>query len=129
MDSKYFHLSDEVYKNRKDDAARRAQAVIDFVNNAGECRSVQLLRYFGEDIKKTCGKCDVCSSKNKMSINDKEYQEISESIIHELRESNSDVYNVLNKINQYHEEKVLKTIRIMVDNNIIIQDSEGNLKL
>jgi uncharacterized iron-regulated protein len=64
-----------------------------------------------------------------MSINDKEYQEISESIIHELRESNSDVYNVLNKINQYHEEKVLKTIRIMVDNNIIIQDSEGNLKL
>lgn len=129
MDSRHFHLSDEVYKNRKDDAARRAQAVIDFVNNAGECRSVQLLRYFGEDIKKTCGKCDVCSSKNKMSINDKEYQEISESIIHELRESNSDVYNVLNKINQYHEEKVLKTIRIMVDNNIIIQDSEGNLKL
>ena len=129
MDSRHFHLSDEVYKNRKDDAARRAQAVIDFVNNAGECRSVQLLRYFGEDIKKTCGKCDVCSSKNKMSINDKEYQEISESIIHELRESNSDIYNVLNKINQYHEEKVLKTIRIMVDNNIIIQDSEGNLKL
>ena len=129
MDSRHFHLSDEVYKNRKDDAARRAQAVIDFVNNAGECRSVQLLRYFGEDIKKTCGKCDVCSSKNKMSINDKEYQEISESIIHELRESNSDVYNVLNKINQYHEEKVLKTIRIMIDNNIIRQDSEGNLKL
>ena len=129
MDSRHFHLSDEIYKNRKDDAAKRAQAVIDFVNNDKVCRSVQLLRYFGEDIKKTCGKCDVCSSKNKMSINDKEYQEISESIIQELRESDSDVYNVLNKINQYHEEKVLKTIRIMVDNNIIIQDSEGNLKL
>ena len=64
-----------------------------------------------------------------MNINDKEYQDISESIIHELRESDSDVYNVLNKINQYHEEKVLNTIRIMIDNNIIKQDGEGNLKL
>ena len=129
MDSKHFHLSDEVYKNRKDDAAKRAQAVIDFVNNDKVCRSVQLLRYFGEDIKKSCGKCDVCSSQNKMNINEKEYQDISENIIHELRESDSDIYNVLNKINQYHEEKVLNTIRIMIDNNIIKQDSEGNLKL
>ena len=129
LDSKHFYLSDEVYKNRKDEAAKRIQAVINFVNNDNDCRSVQLLRYFGENIKKTCGKCDVCSSKNKMNINDKEYQDISESIIHELRESDSDVYNVLNKINQYHEEKVLNTIRIMIDNNIIKQDSEGNLKL
>ncbi len=129
MDSRHFHLSDEVYKNRKDDAAKRAQAVIDFVNNDKVCRSVQLLRYFGEDIKKSCGKCDVCSSQNKMNINEKEYQDISENIIHELRESDSNIYNVLNKINQYHEEKVLKTIRIMIDNNIIKQDSEGNLKL
>ena len=129
MDSRHFHLSDEVYKNRKDDAARRAQAVINFVNNDKECRSVQLLRYFGEDIKKSCDKCDVCSSQNKMNINEKEYQDISENIIHELRESDSNIYNVLNKINQYHEEKVLKTIRIMIDNNIIKQDSEGNLKL
>ena len=129
LDSKHFYLSDEVYKNRKDEAAKRIQAVINFVNNDNDCRSVQLLRYFGENIKKTCGKCDVCSSKNKMNINDKEYQDISESIIHELRESNSDVYNVLNKINQYHEEKVLNTIRIMIDNNIIKQDCEGKLKL
>ena len=129
LDSKHFYLSDEVYKDRKNEAAKRIQAVIDFVNNDNECRSVQLLRYFGENIKKTCGKCDVCSSKNKMNINDKEYQDISESIIHELRESDSDVYNVLNKINQYHEEKVLNTIRIMIDNNIIKHDGEGNLKL
>ena len=129
MDSRHFHLSDEVYKNRKDDAARRARAVINFVNNDKECRSVQLLRYFGEDIKKSCDKCDVCSSQNKMNINEKEYQDISENIIHELRESDSNIYNVLNKINQYHEEKILKTIRIMIDNNIIRQDREGNLKL
>ena len=129
MDSKYFHLSDEVYKNRKDDAAKRAQAVIDFVNNDRDCRSVQLLRYFGENIKKTCGKCDVCSSKNKMSINDKEYQEISENIVRELREKESDVYEILKTVKEHHEEKVLTTIKWMLDNNIIKQDNDGLLRL
>ena len=127
IDTRYFNLSDEVYKNRKDDAVKRVLSVIDFVNNDKDCRSVQLLRYFGEDIKKTCDKCDVCSSKNKMTINNKEYQDISESIIYELKENESDVYSILKKFNKYHEEKVLNTIRIMIDNDII-RDDDGILK-
>ena len=129
LDSKHFYLSDEVYKDRKNEAAKRIQAVIDFVNNDNECRSVQLLRYFGENIKKTCGKCDVCSSKNKMSINDKEYQEISENIVRELREKESDVYEILKTVKEHHEEKVLTTIKWMLDNNIIKQDNDGLLRL
>ncbi|MBO5810739.1 MAG: RecQ family ATP-dependent DNA helicase [Bacteroidales bacterium] len=127
IDTRYFNLSDEVYKNRKDDAVKRVLSVIDFVNNDKDCRSVQLLRYFGEDIKKTCDKCDVCSSKNKMTINNKEYQDISESIIYELKENESDVYCILKKFNKYHEEKVLNTIRFMIDNDII-RDDDGILK-
>ena len=129
LDSKHFYLSDEVYKDRKNEAAKRIQAVIDFVNNDNECRSVQLLRYFGENIKKTCGKCDVCSSKNKMSINDKEYQEISESIVKELKEKESDIYEILKTSKGHHEEKVLTTIKWMLDNNIIKQDNDGLLRL
>lgn len=122
-------LSDEIYRNRKDDANRRVQAVIDFVNNDKECRSVQLLRYFGEDIKKTCNKCDVCSSKNKININEKEYQEISENIVNELRENDSNIYEVLNNNKEYHDEKVIGTLRWMIDNDVIYQDEEGFIRL
>ena len=128
IDSRHFTLSEDVYDNRKEDANKRVQAVIDFVNNNGECRSVQLLRYFGEDIKKRCGKCDVCSSKNKMTINDREYQEISERIVNELRDSDSSVYEVVKKIKRHHEEKVIETLRWMLDNKIIEQDKNGILK-
>ena len=128
MDSRHFTLSEDVYDNRKEDASKRIQAVIDFVNNDNECRSVQLLRYFGEDIKEGCGKCDVCSSKNKMCIDDKEYQVISETIINELRDNDSSVYEVMGKIKNHHEEKVLETIRWMLDNKIIEQDKNGILK-
>ena len=129
LDTKYFTLSDEIYKNRKEDASKRVKAVIDFVNNDDDCRSIQLLRYFGENIKKTCGKCDVCSSKNKLNINNKDYQEISKSIIKELRESDNNVYEILKKVNNHHEEKVIHTIKWMLDSDIILQSDEGTLKL
>ena len=124
IDVRYFTLSDEIYRNRKEDAARRIDAVIDFVNNNEDCRSVQLLRYFGENIRKTCGRCDVCSSKNKMSVTDNEYRDISETIVCELRESDNNVYEILKKVNNHHEEKVLDTIKWMIDNDIIERDGE-----
>lgn len=128
LDIRFFTLSDDIYKNRKNDAARRVDAVIDFVNNNDECRSIQLLRYFGENIKNICNRCDVCSSKNKMTINDKEYEDISERIVHELRESDNNVYEILKKINDHHDEKIVLTIKWMIDNGIIKQVGE-NLKL
>ena len=129
IDTKYFSLSDEIYKDRKEDAAKRAQAVIDFVNNNEECRSVQLLRYFGENIKKSCNKCDVCYSKNKMSLSEQEYQEISEAIINELKLNESNIHDILLMNQNYLEEKVLTTIKWMLDNNIVRQDEEGMLRI
>ena len=122
-------LSEDVYKNRKEDADRRLQSVIDFVNNDEICRSVQLLRYFGENIKNTCGRCDVCSSRNRNDIDNKEYKIISDIIISELKENNAPIYEVVNNIKTYKEEKIVETIRWMVDNNIIRQDDKGKLSI
>jgi len=124
----HFVLSDQVYKDRKDDATRRVQAVIDFVNNDEECRSVQLLRYFGEKIKTRCGKCDVCNIRNQMRINDEEYRNISEIILDELKKRVVPLYETPSLAKTYLEEKVLETVRWMLDNNLIEQDENGNLK-
>lgn len=118
-------LSDEVYKNRKDEADKRIRAVIDFVTNDEECRSIQLLRYFGEDFKRKCDKCDVCSSKHKKHVSSKEYQNISDNIIKELKENDLNVYGILGHVKDYHEEKVIETIRWMLDNNVIGQNADG----
>lgn len=127
LDSKHIYLSEEVYKNRKNDAAGRINAVVDFVNNDRDCRSIQLLRYFGEDMKIPCNRCDVCSSKNKMKISNVEYQDISERIVSEMREDGISVYEIMDKIKEHHNEKVVETIRWMLDNNIIVVDDAGKL--
>lgn len=129
LDTKYFSLSDEVYRNRKKDAENRIEAVIDFVNNSNDCRSVQLLKYFGENIKKRCGKCDVCSSRNKTNVSNIEYQNISDDVISELREDSMPIYDVVNKIKNHHEAKVIEAIRWMLDNEIIEQNEKGELKI
>ena len=128
QDMRHFVLSDEVYKNRKDDATNRVQAVIDFVNNDKECRSVQLLRYFGEKIKTRCGKCDVCNIRNQMKINDEEYKNISELILNELKKRVVPLYETPSLAKNHLEEKVLETVRWMLDNGTIEQDENGNLK-
>lgn len=128
QDTRHFALSDEVYKDRKEDATKRVQAVIDFVNNDNECRSVQLLRYFGEKIKTRCGKCDVCNIRNQMKINDEEYRNISAAILDELKKRIVPLYETPSLAKNYLEEKVLETVRWMLDNGTIEQDENGNLK-
>ncbi|MCQ2315282.1 MAG: RecQ family ATP-dependent DNA helicase [Bacteroidales bacterium] len=128
QDTNHFTLSDEVYKDRKEDAARRVQAVIDFVSNDKDCRSVQLLRYFGERIKTRCGRCDVCNIRNQMKINDVEYDDISNAILKELDKRVVPVFETPSLAKGHLEEKVLETVRWMIDNDVVEQDEGGNLK-
>ena len=128
IDTNYFTLSDEIYRNRKDDASARVNSVIDFVNNNDVCRSIQLLNYFGENIRERCEKCDVCISDNERHISNNEYDIISESIVGELREKDNDIYEILKKVNNHNEEKVLNALGWMIDNDIIERDGD-KLKL
>jgi len=128
IDTNYFTLSDEIYRNRKDDASARVNSVIDFVNNNDVCRSIQLLNYFGENIRERCERCDVCISDNERHISNNEYDIISESIVGELREKDNDIYEILKKVNNHNEEKVLNALGWMIDNDIIERDGD-KLKL
>ena len=39
------------------------QAMLDFIDNSSVCRNRFLLKYFGEEQKENCGKCDICMKK------------------------------------------------------------------
>lgn len=121
VDTRHFNLSKENYYDRKKDAESRVKAVIDFVNNDEECRSVQLLRYFNEATDKACGRCDVCQ-KRKSGV--AAYKEIDEKLRNVLSEDTLPIQSVLQQCNEFEEDKVLDAIRYLADNGVL-QIEEG----
>ena len=80
VDSKYISLSKETLETRKASEEGNADSVIQYASNKYQCRSHVLQNYFGEKDNNRCGKCDVCLEKNKLKINDQEFEDIIQAI-------------------------------------------------
>ena len=124
VDAKHFGLSKENYYDRKKDAEERVKAVVDFVNNEEECRSVQLLRYFNEKTRKTCGRCDVCL-KQRHSV---PYDAIENRVRNMLGEEMMPMDEILSRCNDFDESQVLDAIRFLVDNEVLQVEKDGLVK-
>lgn len=120
-------FSKEHYGDRKNNAAKRLQTVIDFVYNNEKCRSIQLLEYFGERLDRRCGNCDVCTKRNKLQLNDIEFENIQAQLKVVLAERPYPLFEVMGKVKGYSEEKVLTAIRFMLENRILAKDASERL--
>ena len=125
VDAKHFGLSKENYYDRKKDAEERVKAVVDFVNNDEECRSVQLLRYFNEKTRKTCGRCDACL---KQAANRVAYAAVEERIESIMRETPQAMSEVLEQCKEFEETQVLDAIRFLVDNGVLQVGKDGSIR-
>ena len=123
--TRHFGLSKENYYDRKKDAEERVKAVIDFVNNDEECRSVQLLRYFNEKTKKTCGRCDVCM---KHANNRVPYTTVEERVQNLVSETAQSLKEVMAQCVDYDEEQVLDAVRFLVDNGVLELEKDGAVR-
>ena len=125
VDSKHFGLSKENYYDRKKDAEERVKAVIDFVNNNEECRSVQLLRYFNEKTRQTCGRCDVCL---KQASNRVPYDTIEAKVRSVMSETPQTMKEVLSQCSEFDEAKVLDAVRFLIDNGVLQLERDGSVR-
>ncbi len=123
VDAKHFGLSKDNYYDRKKDAEERVKAVIDFVNNDKECRSIQLLRYFNEDASKACGRCDVCRRQIVVP-----YDSIEEKLQTVMSDSGMPMKDLLAQCGEFDENKVLDAIRFLVDNEVLQIERDGVVK-
>lgn len=119
LDTRYFTLSKETYLDRKKDAAARVKAVIAFVNNNQECRSVQLLRYFNETSCKACGRCDVCMNHASKDLAVDAYEQISHIVSDLLRQGPMTVRQMMDACHGCEEEEVVEAVRWMIDEGLL----------
>ncbi len=122
IDSKAMNLSDQNYGKRKKAALKRMQSVLDYIQSGNHCRSQLLLKYFGETGVQRCGLCDVCLDRNKINVNEMEFNEILEKIKPALKEKPQALNELLFIASLFPEDKVINVVMWLVDNEKVDVD-------
>ncbi len=128
LDTRDLTISPENYKDRLKDAEKRLETMIGYAEGTNRCRSQALLAYFGECDTKRCGKCDVCIERNKINLNEMEFNNIVEVIKPLLKTRPSTLDELVAAAHPVNEDKVIRAIQWLTDNEKISVDRERKYK-
>ncbi|MDO4496672.1 MAG: ATP-dependent DNA helicase RecQ [Bacteroidales bacterium] len=121
LDTDEIRINHNIYEDRKAQLHARIKGMINYVNNNEECRLVQLLRYFGENLGHNCGKCDVCIAKQ----NDAQSYKAQEASLEQQVIKIVTQKEVLSmpqlslSLNKYEPETIAQVVRKLIDQDIL----------
>lgn len=121
-----FHKS--LLQKRKQTATDKLHAMLNYAKNSVVCRSKKIVSYFDEYSSEDCGVCDVCLLRKKIELSNEEFTQLMNAI----EEATSDepiLLDALVKIlTNFHQEKVLETVRYLLDNDKLHYNSTQQLE-
>lgn len=120
-----FSINPKFYKNRKDDAFIKLDAVLEFLDNK-TCRSQYLLSYFGESKSEKCGQCNVCLSIDESTLNNSEYKLIKQAVDETFNEKESFLIEdfIVNQP-KFSRQNIIAALRWMSEHDLIYIDKLG----
>ena len=97
-DSQYLQIPPEIYEHLRQRLTDRVDAMIQYVSTENQCRSRQLLRYFGEEHTDDCGQCDVCLARKDDDVSRQQYKTAQQQILDLLKDGKrhpiKELYNI-----------------------------------
>ena len=124
LDTRDLTISPENYKDRHRDSEKRLERMITYAETKNKCRSQALLAYFGECDTRRCGRCDACIERNKISLNEMEFDNIVKTIKPLLKTKSCTLEELVVYADPINEDKVIRAIQWLVDNEKIVVDRE-----
>jgi ATP-dependent DNA helicase RecQ len=118
----------EVYEVRKQGDEQRWHAMENYLRR-DICRSVQLLRYFGDDFPKPCGRCDVCRNEERIKRTAMKMNQLEEDLFRLLLASPLTVEAAVKSLSHYDPEQVVEFVRRKLDAQEVMMDEMGRLGL
>lgn len=105
----------------------QVEAVLQYVSDNKNCRSLQLVSYFGEANTEPCGICSVCA-KTKNVLDRKELQLIARNILRLLQKDMLNSRQIFEALN-YTEEEVMKVLKLLLDAERVCIDKKNKFSL
>ncbi len=115
IDAKDLYLSDSNYKELKEKANMRKEAMQQYVTAQEGCRSNIMLQYFGETTSDPCGVCDLCLTQH----NHTKVSSIREQILQLLEKQPLRSDQLLELLPHNDEEMVKQELRQLVNEDIV----------
>jgi len=128
LNTKDIFLAPEHYQHRLKDVTTRLESIIRYAENGHKCRSQSLLAYFGEKETRRCGRCDVCIERNKVSLNELEFNNMVAVIKPMLKSRACTLRELVESVPMADEEKVLRVIQWLLDNDKVRPDENLNYR-
>ncbi len=113
------YISQKRYEERKGMFQKRIESIISFVKNDEECRSRQLIGYFGQEAVKDCGVCDVCIKKRNSSNYITRKKEVQAHIFAMLEEKGEMTISDIEALAGDEYKLYLQVLREMIDNSAV----------
>ena len=126
-DSKDLVFPPSVYDDLRRRFADRVEAIISYCTTDNQCRSRQLLRYFGEENRHECGQCDVCLDRSKKQTPAGKVEETMQAICQLLSDNNTHTLAELAEIHCSQDVLIEGMRRLIAERKVI--DDDGLLKL
>ncbi|AEV31433.1 ATP-dependent DNA helicase, RecQ family [Owenweeksia hongkongensis DSM 17368] len=117
--TKHLSISNENLKDRFKDKKQRIDAIEDFVSDSETCRSVKLLKYFGEKSTQDCGHCDVCRAKKGAENADEKMDKAIASIKSLLQEKSPLSHAKIREQLKINDTICLEALRWLLDSGFI----------
>ena len=116
-DAKSINLSNEVYIDRKIQALKKMESMLNYAESITSCRNLLLLQYFEEQNAQKCGHCDVCITEKKAALSNLEVQKMSENIIALIQKEPITLVQLIENFKQFKEEEALEVLQWLQDIN------------
>jgi ATP-dependent DNA helicase RecQ len=111
------HLSKEAYEWRKERYTEMVNAVEKYVST-NECRSKQLLAYFGETESEKCGVCDVCLAE-KRKVLEVEIKEFAKLLFQNHKGTETNYTELFTLYSQKPEKFILQALRFLSEHKLL----------
>ena len=96
--------------------------MIAFIENNDTCRNILLAGYFGEVIKQSCGRCDICLQHKRRQSNQHYRKDIFDAL---LRQHSISLQDLSGKFPHIAMSTIIDYIRTLSDEQLCRIDSMG----
>ena len=121
-DSEHLMFPAIIYDDLRQRFSERIHAMIQYVETDNQCRSRQLLRYFGEENAHDCGMCDVCLNENRTLTNKKKTKEVRQLILDLLADRKRHHITQLRQLPLPYEQIDTALEELMLEESVYLED-------